>query len=192
MNEIHNLSESKKENYDSEIDKSLLKLYSGCIKIFTSDKKQILKFSKRLTIIGSIVIIISWKSFLSLMLGYFRLGQILIFLGLFLLFSAYYLRKNSSKFALIIVYKDKVLFKKKKYFGRLEFLNLLYLYSSKKFDCINKSELKNAVIPKGVLRQSNLYFESYLDNTKTHVFINTDKNYLNQIVSYLNNYIKNK
>ncbi|WP_289658905.1 hypothetical protein [Flavobacterium panacagri] len=180
-------------NYQFEIDPKIKETYRNAEKIFGSDPKTIRKISKRVLIFGILVMIISIKALIGLLFAFrINLFTLVFALGAFLVYSSFYLRQNILKFPILIVYKDEILFKRQKYFGKLKLLNLYRFYTSNEFESLDRDDLKNVVIPKGVFNTAELCLETSLKEPQVFLMLNVEKEYLNHIALYLNDYIKNK
>lgn len=179
FNEYQDVKDDKPE-FEFEISIDLRETHKDAIKIFGTDEKTISKICQRMAILGCVTLLLGLKfKFVFLIVG-------------LIAFSIYYLQKNIKKFAVMVIYKDKILFKQQRYFGDLRILNFLYLYGSNKFHSIEKKDLINVVMPQNFSRIGELYFETTLIDSKIYSILNVDKKYLNHIYIYLENYIKQK
>ncbi len=108
-----------------------------------------------------------------------------------MVYSIYYLRKNVSKFAIMIVFKDKILFKRQTELSRfpiLKILALIHLYTPNNYESVKKEDVKNIIIPNDLLRYCDLYIEMK-DNSKIPIILNVEKDYLNHIHMHLSSYL---
>ncbi|WP_018342716.1 hypothetical protein [Cytophaga aurantiaca] len=181
------------EDYRFEIDADLVEKFTGSIKIFMADKRTIRKISNRLLILGSIFLIFSIPASISLIRGFhLNISSVLGLLGLFGVYLGFYLRINATRFPLIIVYEDKILFKKKSSAsGAFRIFNALYLYNSNKFESIQKKEIKNILKLKSIL-STDIYFELHSNNSTIQPLLNIEKEYRDHIFLYLQEYMNNK
>ncbi|MEN2489495.1 hypothetical protein AAYQ05_16960 [Flavobacterium sp. B11] len=177
--------------YQFEIDPKIKETYRNADQIFGSNPETIKKISKRLLIFGIIIMLISIKAVLSLLWLHITPLTFIATLGAFLIYTSVYLRKNISKFPILIVYQDEILFRKQKHFGRLKTIDIYNFYKNPaEFEALDKTDLKEAVIPTGIFNTGDLYVETK-KGEKIFLLLNVEKEYRDYIASYLQRYINN-
>ncbi|WP_417941381.1 hypothetical protein [Flavobacterium sp. RS13.1] len=175
--------------YQFEIDPKIKETYKNADRIFGSDPEFIRKISKRLLIVGIIILIISIKAVLGLLILKINILTLIAAIGAFLIYASVYLRKNISKFPVLIVYPDEILFKKQKYFGRFKTLDIYSFYSKpEEFETFEKSDLKQVMIPTGIFNTSDLCIKT-ATNEKVFLLLNVEKEYRDYIAQYLQHYL---
>ncbi|RZJ49364.1 MAG: hypothetical protein EOO44_18410 [Flavobacterium sp.] len=175
--------------YQFEIDPKIKETYRNANRIFSSNPESIRKISKRLLIFGIIILIISIRGVLNLLIFKINASTLIAAIGAFLIYASVYLRKNISKFPVLIVYPDEILFKKQKHFGRFKTLDIYNFYSKpEEFETLEKSDLKQAMIPTGIFNTSDLCVET-VTNEKVFILLNVEKEYRDYIAQYLQQYL---
>lgn len=178
-------------SYQFEIDSKIKETYKNADRIFGSNPKTITKVSKRLLIFGIIIMLISVKAVLGLLFLHITPFTFIAAIGAFLIYASVYLRKNISKFPVLIIYQDEVLFRKQKHFGLLKTLDIYNFYSKPaEFEPLDKTDLKQVIIPTGIFNTGDLYIETK-GGEKIFLLLNVEKEYRDYIARYLQHYINN-
>jgi hypothetical protein len=191
MDTTNQANESYYKNFEFEMDDEVKQTYRGALKIFGSDPSTIKKIANKLLLFGIIIDVITLKALIAF-LTIFRINLLTVIfaVGFFLIYTSVYLKKNISKLPVVIVYPDKILFKKQKYFGKLKFLSFYHLIYSKEFDVITKDDIVFVALATGIFNTGELIFESISSQSKVYAILNVEKDYLNHIAQYLTHYIE--
>lgn len=177
--------------FQFEIDPKIKEKYRNADRIFSSNPETIRKISKKLLIFGIIIMLISIKAVIWLLMLKIDLLTLIAGIGAFLIYASVYLRKNISKFPVLIVYQDEILFRKQKHFGKLKTLDLYHFYSKPlEFETLYKCDLKQVVIPTGIFNTTELFVETK-NEEKIFLLLNVEKEYRDYIAQYLQQYINN-
>jgi hypothetical protein len=178
-------------NFEFEVDQELKKSFRDIKKIFGSDPTSIRRIAKQSLIFGVVIAIISVKALISFV-GGFRIDLLtfVFALGAFLIYTSFYLKRNISKFPVIIVYEDKILFKEQKYFGRLTILSLIHFFYSNGYKSIDRRDIKNVLVPAAFSGRGELIIQSYIPNSDVYAMLNVSKEYRDHIALYLQDYAK--
>ena len=192
------MTEQNNSNFDFEIDNSVYLNHKNAVKIFGHDEVTIKKLTKYSLIIGGILVLpFVLHTLLSLFLlfsenHFFNNPSVLTYMGLAIFFSGIYVKKNFRKTPMIIVYQDKIMFKKKRIYTNLPLLRIvdLYdLYRMENYTTVQKNEIKIIINPENNFLDNKPYFELKADSLKYSILLNVNKNYQKYICDYLSNYL---
>ena len=185
-------------NFNFEIDNSVYLNHKEAVKIFGHDEMTIKRLTKYSLIIGGILLLpFVFHTIVSLIAfffnnGFFENPGILTYMGLAIFLSGIYVNKNFRKTPMIIVYKDKIMFKKKRIYTNLPLLRILDLYDlyrMENYTTVQKNEIKRIVSPENNPLNNKPYFELKANSLKYSILLNVNKDYQKHICSYLSNYL---
>ncbi|MDX6181707.1 hypothetical protein SGQ44_05795 [Flavobacterium sp. Fl-77] len=193
------MTEPNNSNFNFEIDNSVYLNHKDAIKIFGHDEMTIKKLIKYLLIIGGILLLpFILKTIINLITIFFNNDfslhpNILNYMGLALFLSGIYVKRNFRKIPMVIVYKDKIMFKNKKTytnFPLLRILDLYDLYRMGNYTTLQKNEIKCIVNPENNYLDNKPYFELKANSLKYSILLNANKDYQKYIYTYLSNYLE--